>query len=364
MGFLQSDDAYNVACASLGIVRNTPFIGENILYPMITHTLNVLQQTIQIVKYPIPSKEYVRSTVDTLMTSTKVFIRNSIQEVYFYTKLVDATVTRTLSHTQWRVLGSGPYKTLNHVNKQEVIDHLCERYFSYCTNNGSSSTISTTTTAMTCTQMMIARYELAAHIKFHNPSLYHDLVVTGLLLERGGEKTCNDTWLRSRPEYYDNGSAVVDPQRSNYIDTGVLLLREQREERHETIAKGTKRRMKKDKEMRDKGQCHDDCDNTKTSNMNGKRCNNKITIKPLWFYHPSQNGKKPRKDAPWVCFDRKEQHRIENGFVTYIQENSTITQFLLNGSHSPLTLWSGNNYGSMIESVGPLSSTVMEMSLI
>ena len=79
--------------------------------------------------------------------------------------------------------------------------------------------------------LMIARYELAAHIKFHNPSLYHDLVVTGLLLERGEEKTHDDTWLRSKPEYYDSfyeqcnqGQNTSGHHSSSVNNSGGILL--------------------------------------------------------------------------------------------------------------------------------------------
>jgi hypothetical protein len=207
------------------------------------------------------------------MTGTKWFLLSSSREIYFYAKLVDATVTRTLSHTQWRVLGSGPYSTLNAEHREEVINHLCERYFSLKGESDNDK---------------IARYELAAHIKFHNQSLYHDLVVTGLLLDRGGDMTQHDTWLRSNPDY----RLCVE----NDEDENLLLLAHTRAHK--------KRRSKRDK---------------KRNHL--KKC----VVKPLWFYHPSQNGKKPRKDTPWVCFSNEiEQRRIEDGFISFLDKSSLI----------------------------------------
>ena len=178
----------------------------------------------------------------------------------FNSELVDATVARTLSHTQWRVLGSGPYSTLNSIHKEEVINHLCERYFSLKDDR-------------------IARYELTAHIKFHNRTLYDDLVVSGLLSERGSDLTSNDVWLKPFPSYrtqveeYDN----------------ILLLQQHNHK---------KRRSKVEKDR-----CHD---------FNG--------VKPLWFYQPTQNGKKPKKETPWISFAGTEQSKIEVGFRSFLEK--------------------------------------------
>lgn len=187
VGFLQSPQAAGMASSSLNVIRHTPLIGEHVLAPMILNTVHAIQSTWHVIQYPIiPSRDAVRSTVDGLMTGTKYFLVNSCKEIYFYTKLVDASITRALSHTQWRVLGYGPYSSLNDVHKQEVMDHLCERY-------------------LAC-QDEISRYELACHVKFHNWKLYHDLVVTGLLYERTRERgnsdsNGDDVWLCEYPDY-------------------------------------------------------------------------------------------------------------------------------------------------------------------
>ena len=268
IGFIQSDEARNIVLNSLQIVKQTPFIGENILAPVLVTSFDLMRKSWEIAQYPIPSRENVRWSVDTIMTGTKWFLLTSSREIYFYAKLVDATVTRTLSHTQWRVLGYGPYSTLNKVHKEEVINHLCERYFSLKDDK-------------------IARYELAAHIKFHNRGLYHDLVVSGLLLSRGGSITEHDTWLRSNPEY-----------RISIEDDDILLMRPNK------------------KRENDK-----DC--LESEQMSQFDTN----VEPLWFYHPSQNGKKLRKE--WVCFSVNEQKRIEDGFMDFWSNLPSVTKMSL-----------------------------------
>jgi len=253
VGFLNSEEAVGIAQNSLYLIKQTPFIGNNILAPALVTSFDFLRTTWEIAKYPIPSRENVRWTVDTMMTGTKWFLLTSSREIYFYAKLVDATVTRTLSHTQWRVLGSGPYSTLDQANKDEVINHLCERYFAL--------------------KDKIARYELAAHIKYHNSSLYQDLVLMGLLLERGGNKTKHDIWLTPSPEY-------------RMMEDDILFV----------------------KTKRNYDRCNID-DNVRSD------------VKPLWFYHPSQNGNKPGKDTAWICFNKFDQDTIENRFISFLERS-------------------------------------------
>lgn len=228
VGFLQSEKAVAIATNSFQIVKHTPLIGESILAP-------VIMKTWEVVKYPIPSRDNVRNTVDGIMSSTKMFLVNSWKEIYFYTKLVDASVTRALSHTQWRVLGFGPYSSLSEVHKREVIDHLCERYLA--------------------TDGDVARYELACHIKFHNWMLYHDLIVTGILFERGSISTKDDVWLMNSPEF------IIDAE-------DVLLV----------------------------------------DNADG--------VVPLWCYTPNKNGSK--NGAPWISLSKYDAAAIESGFRTQV----------------------------------------------
>ena len=233
VGFLHSSQAEQLAQDSLRLVQQVPFVGENILAPGLCISAEVFQKVWQIAQYPIPSPSQVHDSVDFAMTGTKWALTTAGREMALYVKRADANITRTLSHTQWKVLGSGPYATLDKLNKREVIDHLCERYFSLVD--------------------AVMRYELAAHIRAHNRTLYHDLVLTGVLRDRGKELTQDDEWLSSCPNYRD-------------LEPPFLL--------------------------------EDPDENTDSSF-------------PLWFRLPCQNGKRPGKDAPWVRFEGHERRKLE-----------------------------------------------------
>ena len=179
--FLHSEQASHLAGHSLELAKQVPLVGENVLAPAMIFSVGFVQRSWEIAQYPIPSKQQVRDTVDFALTSTKWALSHSFREVYLYMKRADANITRSLSHTQWKVLGSGPYATLDKLSKGDVIDHLCERYFSLAD--------------------AVARYELAAHIRAHNIPLYNDLVVTGILKTRGAELTEDDEWLLPCPVY-------------------------------------------------------------------------------------------------------------------------------------------------------------------
>jgi hypothetical protein len=179
--FFQSAQAKQLAGDSLDLVKKLPFVGENVLAPAMCFSVGYIQRTWEIAKYPIPSKQRVRDTVDFALTGTKWALATAFREVHLYVKRADANITRTLSHTQWKVLGSGPYATLDALSKADVIDHLCERYFSVSEAFG--------------------RYELAAHVRAHNRPLYDDLVTTGVLKDRGGDLTEDDEWLLPCPMY-------------------------------------------------------------------------------------------------------------------------------------------------------------------
>jgi hypothetical protein len=238
VGFLQSDQAAHLAGSSLAVVKKVPFVGDGILAPALLMGVDWTQKAWEIIQYPIPSKAAVRDSVDHVLTGTKWALSTAGREVYFYAKRMDANITRTLMHTQWRVLGSGPYSTLDDLHKSEILDHLCERYFSL--------------------PDAISRYELAAHIRAHNRHLYHDLVVTGVLRERGGESTQEDEWLSLEPSYRSLESPfLLDPS-----DQDVAL--------------------------------------------------------PLWFRLPYHNGKRPGKDVPWVCLSGRERRKLEEKYLSVV----------------------------------------------
>jgi hypothetical protein len=238
--FLASDTAKEMAEQSLTLARNVPLVGP-VLAPTICWSGVALQRTWEILQYPIPSKQQVRDTVDWSLNTTKWALAETARAIVLYAKRADANITRTLSHTQWKVLGSGPYATLDAFNKQFVIDHLCERYFAI--------------------ELIVPRYELAAHIKRHNPQLYYDL--RGMLLERGGDAFADDEWLKMEPIYHH--TAVQD-------EKPFLLPRCKNEE-----------------------------------------CN-EMDICALWFRLPQVNGKPPPKDAPWICFRKSEHNALERRY--------------------------------------------------
>lgn len=166
----------------LPLVRSTPLVGESILAPALNKSVDVVQFWWHVVQYPIPRRESVSNVTDNFMTATKFCLRHVSREVYFYTQLFDQTLTRTLMHTQWRVLGVGPYANLNQEHRKELIDYMCQRYFEI--------------------EEMLARYEFIVHIKRSNYVLYFDLVGTGLLLERSqllnnDYGICQDIWLKN-----------------------------------------------------------------------------------------------------------------------------------------------------------------------
>lgn len=250
IGFLQSEECRSLEQAGLDVIRHVPFVGEKILAPAVCSGAEILKRSWEIAQYPIPSPSQVRDSVDFVMTGTKWCLAKSSEEILLYVKRADANITRTLSHTQWKVLGSGPYATLDKLNKAEVLDHLCERYFSLPDT--------------------AARYELAAHIRAHNRPLYHDLVLTGLLRERGGDLTSEDEWLSTFPSYREFRSP--------------FLLEE-----NDGESEGNNSAIPR--------------------------------VFPLWFRLPNHNGKRPNKETPWKQFKSSDRVRIERFYRSELEKH-------------------------------------------
>ena len=264
--FLQSEHAERLAGQTLDIVRHVPLVG-NFLAPALCIGAGAVKRTWEIAQYPIPSPNQVQESVDFVMTGTKWALSTAGREIFLYVSRADANITRTLSHTRWKVLGSGPYATLDKLNKSEVIDHLCERYFSLVD--------------------AVARYELAAHIRAHNRTLYHDLVLTGLLRERGGDLTSDDEWLSYCPSYRSSESLF-------------LLDDESKDE------KGSE-------------------------------------AFSLWFRLPNQNGKKPGKDRPWVFFDRQEREKLEHHYRSFLKKHEKKGATISTHTASPSSSLDGDS---------------------
>jgi hypothetical protein len=241
--FLQSDQARHLAESSLQLAKQVPYVGDTVLAPALVISVNVTQKSWEIIQYPIPSRAAVRDSVDHIMTGTKWILRTAGRETYLYAKRMDANITRTLSHTRWKVLGSGPYATLDPRHKREIVDHLCERYFSLDED--------------------MARYELAAHIRAHNRRLYRDLVLTGVLRERGGDLTKDDEWLSTSPSYHTVDSPFLLPTHEDEFGL-----------------------------------------------------NNPIA---LWFVLPYKNGKRPGRDTPWIRFPGPDRRELERHYLQILK---------------------------------------------
>jgi hypothetical protein len=189
VSFVQSEEANHLANQSLTVLRRTPVIGEHILAPAVEKTVNIMHYTWKVIQYPIPSRQLVRQSVESSLSFIKFAVSNSSREIFFYIQLVDASITRALSHTQWRVLGSGPYSNLNKENKIDIVNHLSDRYLSLRSD--------------------VARYELVCHIRYQNQILYQDLICSGLLYERGGEITKNDVWIKNGSSFGDVSDVLL-----------------------------------------------------------------------------------------------------------------------------------------------------------
>ncbi|GAX11885.1 hypothetical protein FisN_20Lh056 [Fistulifera solaris] len=249
IGFFQSDGAIHLGVQTLDLAKQVPFVGENFLVPALCFTVGFVHRSWEIAQYPIPSRQKVRDTVDFALNGTKWALSTMFRELCLYVKRADANITRTLSHTQWKVLGSGPYATLDSMIKKDVIDHICDRYFSLTDP--------------------VARYELAAHIRFHNRPLYDDLVLTGVLKQRGSSLTEDDEWLCPYPNY----RALEDPFLVGSGDTYDL----------DEVTGGPE-------------------------------------ISPLWFRLPYINGRHPGKDAAWICCRNQEQKDLEQRYREIVRE--------------------------------------------
>ncbi|CAB9527338.1 SEC23-interacting protein [Seminavis robusta] len=266
VGFLQSEQAHQAASQSLQLVQQVPWVGPTVLAPSMVLWVQVVQTSWQVALYPVPSRHQVRNSVDFVLTGTKWALSTAAREILFYIKRADAIITRTLSHTQWKVLGSGPYATLDKLNKQEVIDHLCERYFSL--------------------RGTITRYELAAHVREHNLPLYRDLVLTGILRERGGSLTKDDEWLSTCPSYRKNSKEAFLLPNYHVADTADADL---------------------GSDLTDAGSA-------------------------LWFRLPYINGKRPSRDTPWVRFNGDDRAKLERRYLDIVQDGTSTRSSHLNPS--------------------------------
>lgn len=275
--FVQSPEAETirkiaVEGSSEFVSRTVPFgLGETVVLPAVRLGSETMQKAWNVARYPVPSQKNVRDTVDFLLNGSKKNLSVCGSEIIWYFRRADANIARTLRRTQWVVLGSGPYETLDSAGRQDIMDHVCERYLSIGKGGDRDGNDSENDSdSDDYTTVMVARYEFMANVRACNRSLYRDLVETGLLRERGGASTIDDEWLSERPRY-----------RSRSSDLYLL-------------------------------------DDEYAAGDNDKDC----TVFALWFRLPFENGKRPKKDAPWIHFDQKDGELLEEKYRSILKQQS------------------------------------------
>eukprot|EP00533_Pseudo-nitzschia_delicatissima_P009551 CAMPEP_0116081600 /NCGR_PEP_ID=MMETSP0327-20121206/2281_1 /TAXON_ID=44447 /ORGANISM="Pseudo-nitzschia delicatissima, Strain B596" /LENGTH=1167 /DNA_ID=CAMNT_0003572341 /DNA_START=157 /DNA_END=3660 /DNA_ORIENTATION=- len=250
------------------VAKAVPFgLGENVVLPAVRLGSGTVQKAWEVARYPVPSEKTVRDTVDFLLNGSKQNLSVAGHEIFWYFRRADANISRTLRRTQWAVLGSGPYETLDEAGRRDVMDHVCERYLSIGKDNdddGGGGDDDDDDENEDSTSLWIARYEFMSNVRACNRSLYRDLVETGFLKERGGASSEEDEWLSEKPLY-------------RKISTDLFLLEEDEE----------------------------------NSSANA-----------LWFRLPSENGRRPKKDIPWVLFDQGEGQVLEEKYRSILNKKS------------------------------------------
>ena len=306
--FISSDRASNLARQTIALIGRAPF-GEQVICPIILASFTFAHNVWAIIQYPIPSRKRVADVTDGALNATKQALSTLGYSIHLYVKIFDATITRKLMHTQWRVLRSGPYATLDEQSKQEVINHICERYFSI--------------------KDSLARYELVAHIKSNNMPLFVELVTSGLLFERGRSVGSTagvtyDVWLSKLPIYrrrgllpwHDLQTSEMEKQCNNTKSHHIFLMNEKRID-EENILEG-------------------------------------LQVVPLWFYLPCRDGKRPQGGVPWVPFSEQDRCKLEEEYIRQMDHNYGL-------------LWQKENdntvFSSPEENQGPLCHSIYDQVL-
>ena len=279
------------------VSRTVPFgLGEKIVLPVMQFSADAIRTALDVLRYPVHSPRRVRDTVDFLLNGSKKNLSFLGNEIVWYVRRADASLVRTVRRTQWSVLGSGPYETLDLMGRRDVMDHVCERYLSIGTINDNSGDddndndddddINNNNT-IDYTSMNVARYEFINNVRAFNRPLYDDLVGTGLLKKRGGNSTKNDEWLSLRPKY-----------RRHCRNANLFLL---------------------DDNYDDDEDCEKEEQKTE-NNVNGG-----ITPFALWFRLPCENGQRPKRDVPWIAFNKKDGTLLEEKYRSIIQQRLNAT---------------------------------------
>ncbi len=262
--FVTNSEAQRIS--SEFVSNAVPFgLGDSVVLPAVRLGTGTAQKAWEVARYPVPSEKRVRDTMDFFLNGSKQNLSVCGREIFWYIRRADANISRTLRRTQWTVLGSGPYETLDEMGRRDVMDHVCARYLSLgkdvkADNDGDE------------TSLWIARYEFMSNVRACNRSLYIDLVETGILKDRGGISTKNDEWLSDKPKY-----------RSLAKDVFLLEDDEDKDEENSTAL-------------------------------------------ALWFRLPSENGKRPKKDVPWVLFDQGNSQILEEKYRSLLKQPLTVQE--------------------------------------
>ena len=315
--FLNSPKAERIRIITLDgssdfVSRTVPFgLGETIVLPVMQFSADTIRTVFDVIRYPVPSPRRVRDTVDFLLNGSKRNLSFLGNEIVWYVRRADASLVRTVRRTQWSVLGSGPYETLDLMDRRDVMDHVCERYLSIGTINDNSSDdddddddddfdddddINSNST-IDYTSVNVARYEFINNVRAFNRPLYDDLIGTGLLKKRGGNSTKNDEWLSLRPKY-----------RRNCNNTNLFLLGDNCSD----------------------DDCEEEEEKEKENKVNG--CTTPFAI---WFRLPCENGQRPKRDVPWIAFSKKDGKLLEEKYRSIIQRRTNATAVTSNTATAP-----------------------------
>eukprot|EP00977_Amphora_coffeiformis_P014503 scaffold4063_cov178-Amphora_coffeaeformis.AAC.5 len=289
--FCQSPQARQLAQSCIQHAAAVPIVGEHVLAPTLVFGAAFCQRTWNVLQYPIPSKHQVRCTVNACLDTTKWALTTGARELVMFLKRADAILSRTLSQTQWNLLGSGPYIELDAKARTDILQHLTERYLALLdtTNNPE----------MTVRAAAVARYEWMAHIRHQNARLAADL--QDFLVQHCSHKLSDDEWLNDCPVY-------------RHLQRPYLLPEEDSGDDEENDAE-------------EEGSYH-------------RRPKSRLRRRALWFYQPAVNGNEPSKDTRWIPFSAIEQMHLEAQYESLVTGRAPLAygSFESNLERKPPTL--------------------------
>ena len=303
--FLQSPTARQLAQQCVAQVRQVPIVGPHVLAPALVGGTQLCQRTWHILQYPIPSKHTVRTTVDACLNATKWGLTTAGTHVLWFVKRADAIISRTLSQTQWNILGSGPYWELAPNLRTALLHSLADRYLELIATaataasrlleeeeeeDGNDRRHRSRTAAAAA---VMARYEWMARIRFQNERLAADLAA--FLLENCNSQVSDDEWLHPCPVYrHLQRSFLLPDDEDDYEE-------EQAADTHTTSM-----------------------DNHAHLHRSSVTPHRRVCRRALWFYQPAVNGQEPSRDTPWIPFSAVEQGLLEARYIDLVEGRAPL----------------------------------------